>query len=419
MAHTALAALGFADPSCLARDGRVVTTRSGPPLGAPRPDDPIVLDPHLVATGVGPLAGLHLEADDLTAVDGPGTPLLVRGGTVVARRDPAGGAAAVVGSVAWLADHWLATADNAAILARLVGADEAEVRRLVARHRPAQPAHRPLPVLDTDGWVDLPANPGHARRLLPPAVHDALVDLADGVAGADGALLLRGVPRRERVLLAVARCLGHPVGFAPEHGGDLVQDLVPTPAGAHRQTSTSSAVELEFHTETAFHPHKPRYLLLLCMRGDPAAVTYLCGIDDLLPHLSLGARAVLAQPRFRTGADESFGGTGRRGRRLAVLSGDPERPTLTYDADLMEGTDPEAQAALDELGARAQALRLGLVLGAGDLLVVDNHRCIHGRGPFPARYDGTDRWLKRTFVVSDLAASAGERAGGVITTRFA
>ena len=28
---------------------------------------------------------------------------------------------------------------------------------------------------------------------------------------------------------------------------------------------------LMFHTETAFHPHRPRYLLLLCLRGDPAA----------------------------------------------------------------------------------------------------------------------------------------------------
>ena len=34
------------------------------------------------------------------------------------------------------------------------------------------------------------------------------------------------------------------------------------------------------------------------------------------------------------------------------------------------------------------------------------------------RYDGTDRWLLRAFVVADLAPSAGERAGRVITTVF-
>ena len=41
------------------------------------------------------------------------------------------------------------------------------------------------------------------------------------------------------------------------------------------------------------------------------------------------------------------------------------------------------------------------------------------RSPFPARFDGTDRWLQRTFVVEDLAASAADRHGHVITTAFA
>ena len=59
------------------------------------------------------------------------------------------------------------------------------------------------------------------------------------------------------------------------------------------------------------------------------------------------------------------------------------------------------------------------MLEAGDLLVVDNSVAVHGRTPFTARFDGTDRWLQRTFVVADLAASAGERDGRVIATRFA
>ena len=36
-----------------------------------------------------------------------------------------------------------------------------------------------------------------------------------------------------------------------------------------------------------------------------------------------------------------------------------------------------------------------------------------------ARFDGTDRWLQRSFVVADLAASAGDRDGRIITTEFA
>jgi alpha-ketoglutarate-dependent taurine dioxygenase len=58
------------------------------------------------------------------------------------------------------------------------------------------------------------------------------------------------------------------------------------------------------------------------------------------------------------------------------------------------------------------------VLEPGDLLVVDNHRCIHGRTPFAARHDGSDRWLQRSFVVDELAPSAPDRVGRIIATDF-
>lgn len=317
----------------------------------------------------------------------------------------------------------------------------------------------PVPTIDTapSDWADLlgrvplgdtraPDDPrfvsaaGRARRALPAPVHDALADLGDDTLDdVPGALLVRGVPVgalpptpsspgqltgkdhvSEFVLLTIARALGQPVGYLPEHGGALVQDLVPTAAAATRQTSTSSAVELEFHTETAFHPYRPRYLLLSCLRGDPAASTLLCDVDQVLDLLEPEVRAVLGEPRFRTGVDESFtaGAIADRRPPTAVLSGNPQRPTLVFDADLMQGIDAEAQAALETFRDLTLARRVGLSLEAGDLLVVDNDRCIHGRSAFRARFDGTDRWLQRTFVVGDLGPSAGERRGRVITTTF-
>ena len=90
----------------------------------------------------------------------------------------------------------------------------------------------------------------------------------------------------ELTLLTVARRLGQPVGYLPEHGGRIVQNIVPTRADADRQVSTSSRSKLMFHTETAFHPHRPRYLLLLCLRGDPAAHTTLASVHDVLTSLA-------------------------------------------------------------------------------------------------------------------------------------
>lgn len=41
---------------------------------------------------------------------------------------------------------------------------------------------------------------------------------------------------------------------------------------------------------------------------------------------------------------------------------------------------------------------MAVALTPGDVLVVDNDLVVHGRVPFKARYDGTDRWLKRSSV---------------------
>jgi L-asparagine oxygenase len=279
---------------------------------------------------------------------------------------------------------------------------------------------------------------GHAARTLPAAVHDALVDFADRPHHS-GALLLRGMPvghlpatpstpttpadkdhLSEFTLLSVARRLGQPVGYGPEHGGDIVQNIVPTQAAADRQVSTSSKVELMFHTEAAFHPYRPRYLLLLCLRGDPNAVTTLSSVHEVLPHLPAEVRDILFEPRFRTAVDESYldGRQNVLGAPMAVLTGDRQLPSIVFDADLMVGTDEAADDALQALGHAVEALHTGVVLESGDLLIVDNTVAVHGRSPFTARFDGTDRWLQRTFVVSDLAPSAADRVGRVITTRF-
>ena len=199
-----------------------------------------------------------------------------------------------------------------------------------------------------------------------------------------------------------------------------MQNIVPTPGAAARQTSTSSRVELMFHTEAAFHPHRPRFLLLLCLRGDPAASTTLASVHEVLPLLAPDVVDVLFEPRFRTAVDESYL-HGRRnvlGPPMAVLSGPRDRPTMAFDADLMVGTDAAADDALRRLADAVATNHTAVVLEPGDLLVVDNTAAVHGRSPFTPRFDGTDRWLQRTFVVADLAPSATDRRGRVITTRF-
>ena len=314
-----------------------------------------------------------------------------------------------------------------------------------------QPTTRPAgPTVDADGWSPEPAASGlalddelvhraaMAARSLPPAVDEALARFVEG-SDRSGALLLRKLAigplpltpsspaamtdkdlSTELTLLTIARRLGQPVGYTPEHGGRIVQNIVPTQADANSQTSTSSRSNLMFHTETAFHPHRPRYLLLLCLRGDPAAETTLVSIHDLMDQLPADMVNVMFEPRFRTAVDVSFldGRDNVLGEARPLVTGTREEPTFIFDADLTIGVDPESDEVVNRLCELIEEIKTSVVLEPGDLLVVDNNVAIHGRSAFVARFDGADRWLQRSFVVTDLAPSAGERNGRVITTQF-
>jgi L-asparagine oxygenase len=277
-----------------------------------------------------------------------------------------------------------------------------------------------------------------AGRMLPTEVDDAIVRFG-AESHRSGALLMRDAPigalpltpptpssavdkdlATELALLTVARRLGQPVGYMPEHGGRIVQNIVPTRADADAQTSTSSRSNLMFHTETAFHPYRPRYLLLLCLRGDANAHTTLASVHDVLDDLPDDVTSAMFEPRYRTAVDASFldGRRNELGVPRPLVSGTRAEPTFVFDADLTVGIDSFAQHVVDEVRQAAGRCQTSVVLEPGDLLVIDNNVAVHGRSPFAARFDGYDRWLQRTFVVADLAPSAADRNGRVITTHF-
>lgn len=222
----------------------------------------------------------------------------------------------------------------------------------------------------------------------------------------------------ERSLLSLASLLGRVVGYAPEHEGDVVQNIVPVKQLATEQSSTSSSVTLAFHTEAAFHPHKPRYLLLLCLRGDPEAATTYALRSDVLALLTEQTKQDLARKEYCTGVDSSYNpGPGAVSKPHAVL-GAGVTPVWCWDEELTQGSTTRAREALLDLAMAVAACSKAVVLEEGDLLVLDNNSVVHGRSPFSPRFDGTDRWLQRSFVVPDLAAVGDDLFGNVITTSF-
>jgi acyl-coenzyme A synthetase/AMP-(fatty) acid ligase/alpha-ketoglutarate-dependent taurine dioxygenase len=215
--------------------------------------------------------------------------------------------------------------------------------------------------------------------------------------------------------LAVMAHIGDLFAFADEKHGQLVQDIVPIDGAAGRQEN-SGTVLLELHTENGFHPVKPDYVSLLCLRPDAAhrGNTLTSSISRAVPDLSAECVRTLREPLFRIRYSSSFegGASVGRSRPLAVLSGPVGDPDLVADFHAMEPETAGARAALVEL---EEALRRALAevrQEAGTLLIVDNRVATHGRTAFTARYDGTDRWLRRTFAVADLRRSRGMRDTG-------
>lgn len=213
------------------------------------------------------------------------------------------------------------------------------------------------------------------------------------------------------ILLSVAAGLGDPYAFRPEKSGHLVHDVVPVPGMEEVQGNTGST-RLTFHIENAFHPHRPDFVLLLCLRPDhdgAAGLRTSC-VRRVLPLLSASARDTLSRPEFRTAPPPSFG-TDVAADPIphAVLVGDRTDPDLRVDISATEPLTEPARAALDELADVFEETASTTILRTGDLVVVDNRVTVHGRSPFRPRYDGRDRWLQRAFVSTDLRRSRPSR----------
>jgi len=225
-------------------------------------------------------------------------------------------------------------------------------------------------------------------------------------------------PAATRTLLQFANDIGYAVGYDREQNGRLVQDIFPVRASETEQVSTSSKVMLGSHTETAFHRHRPRYVVLLCLRGDAAAATTYSDVDDIVELLSPEHLAALQTTDFVTTVDPSFMTKGEPDAEVVVqpLTFTNGAWLLVYDELLMRGTTERARAAIAELHRAVKLATQRVVLSDGDVLVIDNDRAVHGRTPFMPRYDGTDRWLKRALVVRELPH--GDVLGRVIQMRL-
>jgi Fe(II)/alpha-ketoglutarate-dependent arginine beta-hydroxylase len=228
----------------------------------------------------------------------------------------------------------------------------------------------------------------------------------------------------DNLVLLVSSLFGTPFTLTSEHDARyLVQNVFPIREHRHRQLSSNSDARIVLHTEDAFLPAPPDYLGLLCLRNPQQAPTELSFLDTSA--LDAETLAALREDVFLLEPDESntLGACARpdeasgeppglcrlfvdpdlRTVRTPVLHGDARNPTLIYDPFFARpAMSDSAHQALRKLEEHLEQAVVKVVLAPGDFLWFDNRRIAHGRSPFAARFDGTDRWLKRIRVARDV-----------------
>lgn len=239
--------------------------------------------------------------------------------------------------------------------------------------------------------------------------------------------------REEIAFALLAQLLGDPFGYATLHNGLLIHNIIPIKGYEREQIAFGSEEVLEWHTEEAFHPYRSAYTALMALRNPYGAPTTYADVADL--EIDAADRAILRQPLFETRPSGShsrlrnnFTELAREdGQALArksfqdveeihhnpvvqsILFGDEDRPYLCVDPDCMTPVDEAAAGALRRLCTEVNRKIQDVTLAPGDILFMDNYQAIHGRRPFKARFDGTDRWLKRMNIARDLRPSRARR----------
>jgi L-asparagine oxygenase len=213
-------------------------------------------------------------------------------------------------------------------------------------------------------------------------------------------------------LVIVASLLGEVFGWENQQQGRLVHNIMPTPGGAELQIGASSTVPLTWHTEDAFHPNRADFLLLACVRNPDHVGTGLSNIRQT--SLSETDVAVLGQRKLMVCPDASYADHELNTLRPVGMSTVWRRSAglcLRYDPAYtrMLTSDATFTDAYRRLGTRLDENATTTALRSGDLLIIDNDVMVHGRESFRARYDGTDRWIKRVLVRAPRQRPDGER----------
>jgi len=212
----------------------------------------------------------------------------------------------------------------------------------------------------------------------------------------------------ELVLLAIAVAAElEPFSYQQLQSKALISEIAP--AANHEQSASSlGRTAFGFHTEWSVFQRefRPEVLMLYGVYNPSQTPTLIATLADVMVWLKREAPAVipvLQSPRFRLrNSDVMVIGPGKRvySEPRPIITEVPEGGLeIAGNFSTLEALDEEAQAAIAVLVSAFEQVASPIVLQPGMVLMFNNFRCVHGRGPFSG-----DRWLQRLYAHEALKA---------------
>ncbi len=240
--------------------------------------------------------------------------------------------------------------------------------------------------------------------------------------------------------LAVHGFLGlETVSYGSENSGELFVNLVRISGGG--RFARKSKEGLRGHTDAVSFPFRgkldasnpriapsPDLVTLVGLRNPDEVPTTVMILSDVLAKLSPQDIAELKKNQYSFDSQATFieGMKDIIGDVHTVIDEpvlvDAELGTIvrySHSSVMPTETDGAAQAASESLEAACNEVALNVAILPGDVLIVSNRLCLHGRGVVGGDVGGESRWLLRTYGLntSDLDDSRrhlGDRSRHVL-----
>lgn len=221
-------------------------------------------------------------------------------------------------------------------------------------------------------------------------------------------------------LVALSGTVGEPVAYKEQKGGAFIHNIVPQAGQENAMSNEGSKLFLKFHTENNYQPAPVRcsHILLTCKRQDSEAkaATILLVIDRIILDPRLASHVETLHQNVFESVNYGFQSQEPVGSPIgphSILQGEPGvLPGVFCDFQMVRGCTEKAAEALavfKEVCSDPVNWHC-VLLKPGEVLIIDNRRCMHGRQPFAATFRHDDRWLQRIHVMQDLWASRAHAA---------